>query len=81
MSSKPRVQVNWSLVAVVAVFAGYELVDQRQELHLLRANYLIDYFGVFSVAHVDEVLVRCYEWLLAQLRLQVNSKGLDSVAH
>lgn len=70
-----------SSIAVVAVFARYKLVNERKELHLLGSDYLVDYVRIVAVAHVHEVLIGCYEWLLAQLRLQVYTESFNSVAH
>lgn len=56
-------------------------MDEREEFHLLGTDYLINYVGIVSVAHVHEVLVSCYERLLAQLSLQIYSQSFYSIAH
>lgn len=56
-------------------------MDQREELHFLWPNDLVNYVRVVAITHVDKVLVRRDERLLAQLRLEVNPQRLDPVPH
>ena len=56
-------------------------MNEREELHLLRTDYLINYVGIVAIAHVHEMLVSCYEGLLAQLSLQIHSERFYSIAH
>lgn len=54
-----------SPIAIVAVLARYELMNQGEELHLFGTNYLIDYVWIVPIVHIHEVLVSCYERLLS----------------
>ena len=56
-------------------------MNQRKELHLLGPDNLIDYVWIVPIVHIHEVLVSCYERLLSQLCFQVDSQGLNPVAH
>ena len=56
-------------------------MNERQEFHLLRPDYLINYARIVRIAHVHEVLIRCYERLFAQLSLQIDTQSLYSIAH
>lgn len=56
-------------------------MNQWEEFHLLRSDYLINYIRIVLVTHVHEVLVRCYEWFVTQLCLQIYTESFYSIAH
>lgn len=72
------------MLSIIAIFTNDELVDRRDEFHLLRAQYLLQLVVCLIIVffcQIYQVLVRCDERNVTKHVLKVNTQRLNSVAH